>query len=173
MLLGDLFLSLALVSALASAILFLRGAKGDEKLLNIGRKTYYAFLVFTSLASANLIYLFLAHRFQVKYVHDHSSLAEPFHYLVSAFWAGQEGSFLLWLFFGSLLGVFVMAGKRKSTLHPKESGIHEGYVMFFYLLVQILLLVLLLKKSPFSLLPDVPPEGKGLNPLLKGVTARA
>ncbi len=167
MLLGDLFLSLALVFALASAIFFLRGAKGDEKLLNIGRKTYYVFLVFTSLASANLIYLFLAHRFQVEYVYNHSSLTEPFHYLISAFWAGQEGSFLLWLFLGSLLGVFVMSGKGKSSLHPEESGIYEGYVMFFYLLVQILLLVLLLKKSPFSLLPDVPPEGKGLNPLLK------
>ena len=60
-----------------------------------------------------------------------------------------------------------MSGRRRSTLYTKESGIREGHIMFFYLLVQIFLLVLLLKKSPFALLPDVPPDGRGLNPLLK------
>ncbi|MFQ6032261.1 MAG: heme lyase CcmF/NrfE family subunit, partial [Candidatus Zixiibacteriota bacterium] len=167
MLLGNLSLGLALVFALVSAIFFLRGTKGDEKLLNMGRKTYYAFLFFTFLASAYLIYLFLSHQFQVEYVYNHSSFTEPFWYLISAFWAGQEGSFLLWLFFGSLLGVFVTSGKKKSVLYSKESGISEGYVMFFYLLIQMFFLVMLLKMSPFSLLPDVPSDGKGLNPLLK------
>ena len=167
MFLGNLSLSLALISALFSALFFLRGAKGDEKRLDLGRKIYYVFLFFTVLASADLIYLFLTHHFQVKYVHDYSSMTEPFFYLISAFWAGQEGSFLLWLFIGALLGIFVMSGKRKSALYPKDSEISEGYVMFFYLLVQIFLLVLLLKKTPFSLLPDVPSDGKGLNPLLK------
>jgi cytochrome c-type biogenesis protein CcmF len=167
MLLGNLSLGLALVSALFAAIFFLRGAKGDEKQLNIGRKLYYTFFFFTFLASAYLVYLFLSHQFQVEYVCNNSSLSEPFWYLISAFWAGQEGSFLLWLFFGSLLGIVVMSWKRKPTLYQKEHGIDEGYVMFFYVLVQIFLLVLLLKRSPFSLLPDVPPDGRGLNPLLK------
>jgi cytochrome c-type biogenesis protein CcmF len=167
MLLGNLSLGLALVSALFSAAIFLRGAGGDEKLLRIGRKAYYAFMLFTVVASTYLMYLFFAHRFGVEYVYNYSSSAEPFFYLVSGFWAGQEGSFLLWLFLGSLLGVFIMSGKGKSALYSKGSGIREGHVMFFFLLVQIFLLVLLLKKSPFSLLPEIPPEGKGLNPLLK------
>ena len=167
MLLGNLSLSLALVFALLSAIIFLRSARGNERSLNLGRKTYYAFMLFTVLASSYLMYLFFAHRFVVEYVYSYSSSAEPFFYLLSGFWAGQEGSFLLWVFIGSLLGVFLMSEKGKSTLYSKESGIREGHVMFFYLLVQIFLLVLLLKKSPFALLPDVPAEGKGLNPLLK------
>jgi cytochrome c-type biogenesis protein CcmF len=167
MLPGNLSLSLALIFALLSAILFLRGARGDEKPLSLARKTYYGFLLFSVLASAYLMYLFLAHRFQVEYVYGYSSSAEPFFYLVSGFWAGQEGSFLLWLFFGSLLGIFLMSGKRKPGLYNKESGIREGHVMFFYLLVQIFLLALLLKQSPFLLLPDVPPDGRGLNPLLR------
>ncbi len=167
MLFGNLSLLLALVFALFSAVVFLRSAKGDEKLLNLGRNTYYAFLFFTFAASTYLMHLFLDHRFGVEYVYNYSSSAEPFFYLVSGFWAGQEGSFLLWLFFGSLLGVFLMSGRWKSTLYAEESGTREGHVMFFYLLVQIFLLVLLLKKSPFSLLPEVPLDGRGLNPLLK------
>jgi cytochrome c-type biogenesis protein CcmF len=167
MLLGNLSLSLALVFALLSAILFLRGAGGDERLLNPGRRTYYAFLFFSVFASAYLMYLFLAHRFEVEYVYGYSSSAEPFFYLVSGFWAGQEGSFLLWLFFGSLLGVFLMSGKWRPAVYGKESGIREGHVLFFYLLVQVFLLVLLLKQSPFALLPEIPPDGRGLNPLLR------
>jgi cytochrome c-type biogenesis protein CcmF len=167
MLLGNLSLSLALVFALFSATCFLRSARGDEKLLNLGRGAYCAFLFFSVLASAYLMYLFLAHRFEVAYVYGYSSSAEPFFYLVSGFWAGQEGSFLLWLFFGSLLGVLLISGRRKSALRTEESEIREGHVMFFYLLVQIFLLALLLKQSPFSLLPEVPPDGRGLNPLLR------
>ncbi len=167
MLIGNLSLGLALLFALLSAILFLRGAKGDEKLRGLARNAYYGFIFCTVIASAYLMYLFLGHRFQVEYVSNYSSSAESFFYLVSGFWAGQEGSFLLWLFFGSLLGLFAMSRKGKSDLYLKDSGIREGHVMFFYLLVQIFLLVLLLKKSPFSLLPDAPPDGRGLNPLLK------
>ena len=165
--LGNLSLSLALVFALLSATCFLRSARGDEKLLNLGRGAYFTFLFFTVFASGYLMYLFLAHRFEVEYVYGYSSSAEPFFYLVSGFWAGQEGSFLLWLFLGSLLGVFLMSGKRRPALYAKESGIREGHVMFFYLLVQVFLLVLLLKQSPFALLPEVPPDGRGLNPLLR------
>jgi len=167
MLLGNLSLGLALVFALLSAVSFLRSTTGDEKSLNLGRKTYYAFLFFTVAASTCLMYLFLDHRFGVEYVYDYSSSAEPFFYLVSGFWAGQEGSFLLWVFLGSLLGVFLLSGRGKSALRSRESGIRDGHVMFFFLLVQIFLLVLLLKKSPFSLLPEVPPDGRGLNPLLR------
>jgi cytochrome c-type biogenesis protein CcmF len=166
-LLGNLFLIISLVLVLISAFFFLQGAKGNGKFLKAGQNAYYASFFFVFLACASLMYLFFAHRFQVEYVHDYSSSAEPFFYLVSGFWAGQEGSFLLWLFFASLLGIFLIIGKRKFSFFHEESGIREGHVMFFYLLVQVFLLVLLLKKSPFSLLPDVPADGRGLNPLLK------
>ena len=162
MLLGNLSLSLALLSALFSALFFLSGGKGNEKFLGVGRKIYYVFFFFVFFASAYLMHLFLTHNFKVEYVHNYSSADLPWFYLVSAFWAGQEGSFLLWLFLGSLLGIFIISGRGKT-----KSGLHQGYTMFFYLLVQVFLLILLLKKSPFSLLPDSPLEGRGLNPLLQ------
>jgi cytochrome c-type biogenesis protein CcmF len=162
MLLGNLSLGLALLSALFSAFFFLRGAKGNEKFLQVGRKAYYLFFFFAFFASAYLMYLFLTHNFRVEYVYNHSSSDLPWFYLISGFWAGQEGSFLLWLLLGSILGIFIISGKER-----KKIDIYQGYAMFFYLLVQISLLVLLFKKSPFSHLPDSPSEGKGLNPLLQ------
>lgn len=162
MLLGTLSLNLALLAALFSAFFFWVGAKGNEKLLKVGQRTYYIFFFFTLFTSANLLCLFLTHRFEVEYVYNHSSSDLPWFYLLSGFWAGQEGRFLLWLFLGSLLGIFIVSGRDKTK---RDS--YQGYTMFFYLLAQITLLVLLLKKSPFSLLPDVPVEGGGLHPLLQ------
>lgn len=162
MVLGNISLSLALLSALFSAFFFLMGGRGNEKFLAAGRRIYYLFSFFTFFASANLLYLFLTHRFEVEYIYNHSSSELPWFYLLSGFWAGQEGSFLLWLFLGSLLGIFIFSGRNKA-----KSDIYQGYTMFFYLLVQISLLILLLKKSPFSLLPDFPAEGRGLHPLLQ------
>jgi len=162
MLLGNLSLNLAFLAALFSAFFFLVGAKGNERFLQAGRRIYYIFFFFTFFASAYFLYLFLTHHFEVEYIYNHSSSDLPWYYLVSGFWAGQEGSFLLWLFLGSLLGFFIVSGRDKT-----KRGTYQGYTMFFYLLVQISLLVLLLKKSPFSLLPDVPVEGGGLHPLLQ------
>jgi cytochrome c-type biogenesis protein CcmF len=162
MLWGNLFLGLAFLSAVFSAFFFLRGAKGNEKFLGVGKKIYYIFFFFVFFASAYLLYSFLTHNFKVEYVHNYSSSTLPWYYLISGFWAGQEGSFLLWLFLGSLLGFFIVSGRDKT-----KSDIYQGYAMFFYLLVQMSLLILLLKKSPFSLLSDSPLEGRGLNPLLQ------
>jgi len=156
-LLGNLCLILAFLSALFSAFFFFIGARDKEKFLDAGRNIYYGFFLFTFLACITLFYLFLSHHFEVEYVYGYSSSDLPLFYLISSFWAGQEGTFLLWLFFGAILGLFLI----------RKSGIYQGYVMAFYLVAQIFLLVLLLKRSPFSLLPEFPTEGKGLNPLLQ------
>jgi cytochrome c-type biogenesis protein CcmF len=145
------------MTAVLSAILFVAGRNGDPKLLQAGRRVYCAFFFLTALASAYLLYLFLTHHFEVEYVYGYSSSDLPLFYLISSFWAGQEGTFLLWLFLGAFLGLFII----------RKAGDSEGHTMAFYLLIQIFLLALLLKKSPFSLMPFSPEEGRGLNPLLQ------
>ena len=158
MVLGDFLLVLCLLGVVFSALLFLASSSGDKKTLSWAKKIYYLTFLFGLLATADLFYLFLTHNFQTSYVYGYSSTDLPFFYLISSFWAGQEGTFLLWLFIGLLLGLFLIRKKDDQL---------QAHTMFFYLLVQVFLLVLLLKKSPFALSADIPPEGKGLNPLLK------
>ena len=154
---GNFYLVLSLLGAVLSALFFFLAAKGNQKAFSFGQKSYYLFLTFTFLATTHLFYLFLTHRFEFSYVHSYSSSDLPVFYLVSSFWAGQEGTFLLWLFFGAILGLFLI----------KKQGVHKNHLLFFYLLVQIFLLAILLKKSPFEKLPFSPLEGRGLNPLLQ------
>jgi cytochrome c-type biogenesis protein CcmF len=157
MFIGNLSLILTLIAVVFSSILFLLAARGNKNYLKLARDIYLVAFFFSTIATAYLFYLFLAHRFEVSYVYNYSSSDLPLFYLISSFWAGQEGTFLLWLFLGLLLGLFLL----------KKSEEMEGWTMFFYLLIQIFLLALLLKKSPFALEQGLPPEGKGLNPLLQ------
>lgn len=156
--LGNVFLVLALSSAVFSAFHFIKGGTTYPQTNRIARFLYYLLVFFTSAATLYLFYLFFTYRFEYSYVYGYSSTDLPLFYLLSSFWAGQEGTFLLWLFFGVWLGLFLM----------KKDDEFESPTMFFYVLVQIFLLLLLLKKSPFELVPGFPPEeGRGLNPLLQ------
>jgi len=148
----------ALVAGLASLAAYLAADRGRRDLLPFARSAYTAFATAIVAASAVLMTLLLQHRFDVSYVNAYSSLDLPLHFLISTFWAGQEGSFLLWCFFGALIGLFV----RKSA---KEQ---EPPVMVVFLSTFLVIVAILCKQSPFKLLPPPAPEdGVGLNPLLQ------
>ena len=55
-----------------------------------------------------LFYIIENHLFEYHYAWSHSSLDLPPKYLLSCFWEGQEGSFMLWMFWHSILGLIVM-----------------------------------------------------------------
>lgn len=64
-----------------------------------------------------LFVLIYTHQYQYHYVWAHSSNELPVQYMISCFWEGQEGSFLLWNFWHSVLGLFFI---RKS---PWRTGV--------------------------------------------------
>ncbi|MGL5513688.1 MAG: cytochrome c biogenesis protein CcsA, partial [Sporomusa sp.] len=105
-------------------------------------------------ASLYLYYIIFNNQFQYAYVFGHSSSDLNVIYKFSAFWAGQEGSFLLWALLHAGFGLLL----------PRKD--YSG-VMVVHSVVQSMLLVTLLAKSPFMMMVGVPPEGYGLNPLLQ------
>ena len=92
----------------------------------------------------------------ISYIWSYSSKELPGVYKIAAFWAGQEGSFLLWLFVHSFVGVLLCRNKRMS---------HTSLAI--YMVVQSLLVILLLAKSPFAAMTEVYADGMGMNPLLQ------
>ena len=83
-----------------------------------------------------LLVLLLALRdFRIEYVSQYSGLDLPGHYQFAAFWAGQKGSFLIWLLWGALLGLLVRQRPPASDeprgdghLHPDAArpAVHPG-----------------------------------------------
>ena len=85
-------------------------------------------------ASGALGTLLVTHRFDVQYVYDHSARAMSPLYYFPSFWAGQEGSFLLWAFWIAILGVVLActsgpAERRVMPIYGTRAavpGVHAG-----------------------------------------------
>jgi cytochrome c-type biogenesis protein CcmF len=108
-------------------------------------------------ASANLWYLIFSHAFAYSYVTEFSSSSQPLLYQVSAFWAGQEGTFLLWAVLTSVMGLVFLRSTKDGDGYAM--AVVSGYIAFLYLLMIV--------RSPFATLPTVPADGSGMNPLLQ------
>ncbi|SDF54469.1 cytochrome c biogenesis protein CcsA [Sporolituus thermophilus] len=117
---------------------------------------YLVSAVFIGIAAIYLLILILSNQFQYAYVFSYSAKDLPLAYKISAFWAGQEGSFLLWLVFHALFGIIL----------SRQQAVAAG-TMAAYGLVQLVLLTILLAKNPFMMLVEPRADGAGLNPLLQ------
>src|SRR6266498_2747378 len=148
----------ALLAGLASIYFYFRADRGQAEALSLARNAYAAFATCIVAAAGTLMALLLQHRFDISYVNSYSSRDLPTYFLISTFWAGQEGSFLLWCFWGAIIGLFVWRSAREQ----------EAPVMIVYLSTFIGIVAILCKQSPFKLLPPpAPADGVGLNPLLQ------
>lgn len=121
-----------------------------------GPLLYNIAAAFIIVAAVYLMVLILTDQFQYAYVFGYSSRDLSLGYKISAFWAGQEGSFMLWLVFQALLGVIL--ARRPST---------PAATMAVYGIIQMVLVIILLAKSPFMILAGQRADGAGLNPLLQ------
>ena len=156
-------LVLTLIVSGYSAVAAVLGArKRDGVLLESARNGAFVAAVAATAASLVLIVLLLTQDMAVKYVYEHVNSHLPTAYRLSAFWAGQEGSLLIWLWMVTLLSVVLIVLKQ---VWGEPYGPYVLAVMAFT--QGFLALVLVLISNPFEALPIVPLEGRGLNPLLQ------
>ena len=182
--LGQLSVIIAFVSALVAAFSFYKSVVGDD-LQKTGWQSYAkgAFYIHSAAVLSVVIclyYIVYNHYFEYHYAWSHSSRQLPVYYMISCFWEGQEGSFLLWIFWNVVLGIVILNTNRVWT----------GSVMTIFAVVQGFLTSMILGvvifnvkigSTPFILLRDammdapvfqmnpdfVPVDGNGLNALLK------
>jgi len=159
---GDAVLFLCLcVSAYGAIASFLGARRASRRLLRSGANALLMMTVLSSLAAAILLYLLLTHDFGVSYVYQYTSTHLPFIYTVSAFWAGEAGSWLLWFWFLAILAaIAVRYTDRLGRLGPYILASLAANQAFFAL-------VLILIENPFETMPIRPAEGVGMLPLLE------
>jgi len=180
--LGKLLIYISFVAGLIATTGYFIAAYKNKPRYTSMSNWFYGFKGITiTLASGVLIYLILEHQFQYFYVYNYTSRDLAFKYLLSAFYGGQEGSFMLWILYSAIVGL----GLARWTKEPYRSP-----VLFIMGLTQVFLLSMILGldlgalkigASPFRTLaeemtnapflqsnPDfVPQDGTGLNDLLK------
>ena len=160
--LGYFSLALALVVALFSLLAALLGARGRPELVAAARNGTFALLGLTSLASAVLAYAFISHDFSLEYVASYSARGMSTAYTLAAFWAGNEGSLLLWSWVLALMAAMVLWQKPRRDFLPYIVAVLSATMAFF-------LLLMVFVSNPFRQLPFTPADGRGLNPLLENM----
>jgi cytochrome c-type biogenesis protein CcmF len=138
------------------------GWRENAEMVQVGRRAFYAATAMVVLASALLEVALLTHDFSLAYVTEHSDLSTPTALVASAFYSGQEGSLLYWALVLGVLGSASLVAS--STLGTRLAGYAAGIMAA---IMSFLLLVLVLVASPFDLLEITPPDGLGLNPVLR------
>ena len=161
--LGLSSLILALVVCAYSLIAITKGVKTKSlKWIKSGQNAVIVVCGLVSLAGVILIYSFVVNDFHLQYVAEHSARNLPLAYRLSAFWAGQEGSLLLWEWLLALFAVILIIQNRRKNkeLMPYVSATMMAISLFF-------LVLLIFVSKPFHLLSFLPSDGMGLNPLLQ------
>ncbi len=152
-----------LVLSVFSALLsFWAGWVENSLMIQVGRRAFYASAVMVLIASVLLETALLTHDFSLAYVTEHSDLSTPIGLVAAAFYGGQEGSLLYWALILGLLGSASLLASAVLGLRlaAYAAGIMASILSFF-------LFVLVLVASPFDLLQITPPDGLGLNPVLR------
>ncbi len=167
---GKLLIYVAFIASLISIIGFFLAHAGKDKFLKVGRIFFHITAIGIITASLYLLYSILTHNFQLSYVWEQSSTDLQLPLLISTFWAGQEGSFMLWGLLTAVIGVFLLNYVSKGERM-------EPQVMTMFTLVLSFITLILILKSPFHYLWEsfpkevdfgfMPAEGRGLNPLLQ------
>ena len=161
--LGSGALLAGLVLAGFSALLsFWSGARENAVMVQVGRRAFYAAAAMVVIASAILETALLSRDFSLAYVVEHTDLSTPLALTAAGFYGGQEGSLLYWTLILGLLGSasLVASASLGARLAAYAAGILAAIVAF-------LLVVLVMVASPFDILPITPPDGLGLNPVLR------
>jgi len=161
---GNIFTGLSLVATLYTAFATGRSIVRQDaaRWQSSGKRALHAATALLGVAVFVLAGAFLSHRFEIRYVAQHSSLALPPYLRLSAVWAGQEGSLLLWSFLQALFAVLAVerSGKRARPLVPWAT-------VFLSVIAAFFTAVTLFLSNPFTQTAHTPVDGMGLNPLLR------
>ncbi len=183
--LGHFFIILSFVTSLVSAFAYWKTIYSPEAIREPWRKNariaFYTHLVAVLGVVVCLFVIIYQHYFEYHYAYSHSSRHLPGQYMVSCFWEGQEGSFLLWIFWQAIIGIVLIHTQKKWEAPVMVVfSLVQAFLASMILGVVIPLLDLKLGSSPFILLRDaiddpifslqpdfIPKDGSGLNPLLQ------
>lgn len=142
-----------------------------------------AFYTHTFSVFSIVLMLFLIirlHLFEYHYAWQHSSTDLPLEYMVSCFWEGQEGSFLLWIFWHVVIGN-ILVRTAKSWKFEVMAVVMMCQIVLTSMLIGVKVFGYKIGSSPFELLRNAIEgpifkqadylskikDGNGLNPLLQ------
>jgi len=175
-------LVISLVTSLLGVVASIYGGRSrSAAMLETARRAALVTFPLLTVSVLALLILLVTGHFEYAYVYQTTDLAMPFYLKITALWGGQEGSLLFWCWLLSGFTFITLVRKWKSEIDllPWVITVTSFTIFFFLALV-------LFFENPFdryfitmdgqvirSLFPPMmslqadPPDGAGLNPLLR------
>jgi cytochrome c-type biogenesis protein CcmF len=183
---GNLFVILSFAFALLASISYFFAARDNDESISwkrIGRIAFRSHALAVVGIVATLFMMLHNHYFEFEYVWHHSNKEMPLRYILSCFWEGQEGSFLLWTFWHVVLGL-ILQRTTKTFEAPVMAVLSVVQVFLASMLLGVFIFDYRIGSNPFTVLLREHPDfaniplfsnpnylekldGRGLNPLLQ------
>ncbi|MEY2639637.1 MAG: hypothetical protein RIR90_1119, partial [Bacteroidota bacterium] len=182
---GQFFAVLSLVASIVATIAYFIANKKQlgpdrQNWIRIARGAFFLETVSVMGMFVVLYYIISNHLFEYKYAWQHSDRSLQIEYLLSCFWEGQEGSFMLWSFWHCVLG-WILIWKSKQWEAGVMTVVSFAQFTIATMIVGIYFFEVKVGSSPFVLLRnemDAPifsmpdylskiKDGNGLNALLQ------
>ncbi|TAL59773.1 MAG: cytochrome C biogenesis protein [Bacteroidetes bacterium] len=181
---GNIFVIISFTAALLAALSYFSAAQSEwlsDSFTSWKKIARISFRVHSMAVLGIVVTLFIMlfnHYFEYQYVWQHSNKEMDMQYIASCFWEGQEGSFLLWVFWHVVIGNILirnlrpsLSGEGEPVLSGTGGGRWEAPVMATVSLVQVFLCSMLLGiylwdykvgSNPFTVLLREHPDFKDL-----------
>jgi len=182
---GHFFVILAFVSSIIATISYFSASRhnpGEIKSswIKLARLAFAVQVLSVIVIFAIIFFICSHHYFEYMYVYKHASKELEYKYLLACIWEGQEGSFLLWTIWHSVLGIiFIFKGREWEE--PVMSVVCFAQFFLLMMILGIYFFDVRIGNSPFTLTrneinapifsqPDYlnfVKDGMGLNVLLR------
>jgi len=184
-LLGHFFITLSLVASLVATFAYFKATQskneGDiSSWKTMARGAFIVEVLSVFAIFGVLFFIIYNHLFEYKYAWQHSNRNLEVKYLLSCFWEGQEGSFLLWSIWHCVIGL-ILIRKARNWEAPVMTVVSFAQVCLATMIAGIYFFNWRMGSNPFVLLRnemDAPifsqpnylsliKDGNDLNPLLQ------
>jgi cytochrome c-type biogenesis protein CcmF len=161
--LGHTSILLAFFCACLGIVIPMVAAKsGDQRFFTAARYAIIAQFALVSVAAGALIYGLVTTDFSIRYVAFNTTRATPIYYRITGLWGALEGSLLLWEWI-----LIIFSGITAWIYRERHREMIPWVLMIFSIVSAFFLGVIGFLSNPFEVISPVPPDGRGLNPLLE------
>jgi len=160
---GHTSILLAFFMALCGVVCPIIAARsGQERYLSFARYAIFGQFLLVTTAAAALIYGLVTTDFSIKYVAFNTTRATPIYYRVTGLWGALEGSLLLWEWV-----LIIFSGIVARIYRDRHKDTMPWVILIFSIISLFFLGVIGFLSNPFEVMSPIPPDGRGLNPLLE------
>ncbi|MFT3907841.1 MAG: cytochrome c biogenesis protein CcsA [Ferruginibacter sp.] len=153
--LGHFFVILGFIASLLATISFYKASRETDLVeknnwIKFGRYCFFAQIASVIVIFSTIFFICFNHYYEYMYAYKHASKELEPKYLLACIWEGQEGSFLLWTIWHSVLGLFIMY-RSKEWQAPLMTVISLAQFFLLMMILGIYIFTARIGNSPFTL----------------------